>query len=136
MSDGTNSTSGTAELKATFDPSGVQSGVNTSKAALSDLARTAQQEGAKAGKGLEKAGEGAGEAASKIERETRSIIGSIERATAAAKAGERGTASYFEALGKQRGISADALKPYVEDLRRAEAAQSKGQLCQLVNQWR
>lgn len=123
MSDGTNNASGTAELKAAFDPSGVQAGVNTSKAALSDLARTAQQEGAKAGKGLEKAGEGAGEAAAKIERETRSIIGSIERATAAAKAGERGTASYFEALGKQRGISADALKPYVEDLRRAEAAQ-------------
>jgi hypothetical protein len=123
MSDGTNSTSGTAELKATFDPSGVKGGLEQAGDALKEFANKAKKEGEEARKGLEKPGEQSEKTAAKIERETRSIIGSIERATAAAKAGERGTASYFEALGKQRGISADALKPYVEDLRRAEAAQ-------------
>ncbi|MGQ3051107.1 MAG: phage tail length tape measure family protein [Roseateles sp.] len=111
------------ELKATMDATGVRAGVEQAKTALGDLGRTAEREGTKAGAGVEKAGDGAGKAATKIERETRSMIASIERATAAFKAGEKGGASYFEALAAQRGVSGDALKPYLEQLRQAEAAQ-------------
>src|SRR5690606_36214751 len=62
--------------------------------------------------------------AKKLDGSTRSIIGSIQRATAAAEAGEKGNAKYFEALGKQRGVSGDVLEPYLGQLRKAEMAQA------------
>jgi phage-related minor tail protein len=111
------------QLKASMDATGVRAGVEQAKTAIQDLGKTAEREGAKAGAGLGKAGDGAGQAATKIDRETRSMIGSIERATAAFKAGQKGGADYFEVLAKQRGVSGDALKPYLDQLRQAEAAQ-------------
>lgn len=77
--------------------------------------------GAQAAAGVEGIGAGADAAGAKVDRNTRSIVASIERATAAAQAGERGTASYFEALGRQRGANLDTLRPYIEQLRAAEA---------------
>ena len=70
-----------------------------------------------------KKGQGGTEAAGKVDSATRSIIGSIQRTTAAQKAGEKGSASYYEALANQRGVSTDILKPYLDQLRQAEAAQ-------------
>ncbi|MEY2689501.1 MAG: hypothetical protein RL375_3700, partial [Pseudomonadota bacterium] len=52
---------------------------------------------------------------------------SIQRVTAAAQAGEKGTAAYFEALAKQRGVSGDVLRPYLDQLRQVEQAQAKAQ---------
>lgn len=89
----------------------------------------------KAGKGVKEAGEQAGkgmdgftepikDAPQKFDRATKSIIASIERATAAAEAGGRSSAAYFETIAKQRGISGDALKPYLDGLKQAEAAQA------------
>ena len=89
----------------------------------------------KAGKGVKEAGEQAGkgmdgftepikDAPQKFDRATKSIIASIERATAATEAGGRSSAAYFEAIAKQRGISGDALKPYLDGLKQAEAAQT------------
>lgn len=85
--------------------------------------KTVADEGAKAGAGLDKGAQGADAAAQKLDKTTRSIIGSIQRATAAAEAGGRGTAAYYETIASQRGASGDALKPYIDGLRRAEAAQ-------------
>lgn len=115
------------QLKSTFDATGVRSGVEEAKTAVRDLGKTAEREGAKAGAGLAKTGDGAQQASQKVDRETRSMIGSIERATAAFKAGEKGGAAYFETLAAQRGISADTLKPYLDQLRQAEAAQKAAQ---------
>lgn len=112
-----------AELKITADASGVRAGVEQAKTALGDLSKAAEREGAKAGAGVEKIGDGAEKASGKVEREVGRMAQAIQRATAAAEAGGRGTAAYFESIAKQRG-TADALKPYIEDLKRAEAAQN------------
>lgn len=69
-------------------------------------------------------GEAAEPAARKLDTATRSIISSIQRQTAATEAGARGSAQYFETLAKQRGISGDAIKPYIDSLKQAEAAQA------------
>lgn len=88
------------------------------------MAQSVEQSGQKAAKGLGGIGTGGEQAAKKLDGSTRSIIGSIQRATAAAEAGEKGNAKYFEALGKQRGVSGDVLEPYLAQLRKAELAQA------------
>jgi len=120
-----------AELKITADASGVRAGVEQAKTALGDLSKAAEREGSKASAAIKGFGENfeefvgppTREAAKQVEQATKSIVGSIERATAALKAGERGSSGYFEALAKQRGVSVEALAPYIEQLRQAEAAQ-------------
>lgn len=78
----------------------------------------------KAGGAFDKVGDKAQPAAQKIDGATRSIIGSIERQMAVMKAGEKGTASYFQELGRQRNASADVLDPYIAKLRQAEVEQA------------
>ncbi|OJW83809.1 MAG: hypothetical protein BGO66_17590 [Alicycliphilus sp. 69-12] len=94
------------------------------------MANAVEKSAQNAGKAVEGIGHGAQPAAGKIDNATKSIIQSIERATAAMKAGEKGSAGYFEELAKQRGISGDALKPYIASLREAEAAQKAALLGQ------
>lgn len=88
------------------------------------MAQSVEQSGQKAAKGLGGIGTGGEQAAKKLDGSTRSIIGSIQRTTATMEAGEKGTAKYFEALGKQRGVSSDVLEPYLAQLRKAELAQA------------
>jgi phage-related minor tail protein len=111
------------QLETGLDASGVRKGAADVKDAVRDMAQVVGQEGAKASKSVDGIGAGAGESAGKVDKAARSIISSIERTTAAAKAGEKGTASYFEALAQQRGVGADTIKPYIDQLRQAENAQ-------------
>ena len=68
------------------------------------MAQSVEQSGQKAAKGLGGIGTGGEQAAKKLDGSTRSIIGSIQRTTATMEAGEKGTAKYFEALGKQHAF--------------------------------
>lgn len=111
------------QLSAELDATGVRKGVGQVTDALRDMTRVVGQESGKAVAAVEGIGSGGGAAAKKVDGAARSIIGSIQRTTAAMQAGERGTASYFEKLSQQRGVSADAIKPYLEQLRQAEVAQ-------------
>lgn len=113
------------QLETEVDPSGSRRGFDQIKQDAHVMAREVAQAGTEAGAGLQKIGDGSVAAATKVERETRSMAASIQRATAAAEAGGRGTAAYYEAIAKQRGVSADALKPYIDQLRAAEAASMK-----------
>lgn len=112
-----------AQLSFGVDASGVKQGVAEIKRDVRDMAQDVQQSGQQAAKGIQAIGDGAPAAAQKMDGATKSIVSSIERATAAMQAGEKGSASYFEALAKQRGANADVLKPYIEQLRQAEEAQ-------------
>lgn len=89
-----------------------------------NMAQSVERSGQKAAKGLGGIGAGGEEAAKKLDGSARSIIGSIQRTAATMEAGEKGTAKYFEALGKQRGVSGDVLEPYLAQLRKAELAQA------------
>lgn len=89
-----------------------------------DMASKVEESGKRAAKGVGAVGDGGDQAAKKLDASTRSIIGSIQRATAATEAGEKGTSKYFETLAKQRGIGGDVLEPYLAQMRKAEAAQA------------
>lgn len=113
------------QLESAFDATGVRQGTDQAKQALQDLARTAQTSGEAAGAGVRKIGEGADDTAAKVDRGTKSIINSIQRVSAQMTAGEKNSAAYFEALANQRGASLPTLKPYLDDLKKAEEAQRK-----------
>lgn len=87
------------------------------------MGEAVEQSAKKAGDSMGKIGGNAAPSAQKVDNATKSIIASIERATAAMKAGEKGSADYFSELAKQRNVSADLIKPYVDELRRAQDAQ-------------
>ncbi|GAB3358065.1 hypothetical protein GCM10027395_00500 [Giesbergeria sinuosa] len=67
-------------------------------------------------------GTGADAASQGVERASRNMIAAIQRATAELEAGKKGTANYFEAIARQRGVGSDVLEPYLAQLRKAEDA--------------
>ena len=111
------------QLGVTVDASGARQGFDEVKAGARDMAHAVAQSGQQAGQGVDAIGSGGEASAQKLDRSTRSIIGSVQRATAAMEAGERGTRGYFESLAQQRGASVDALRPYLDQLDAAKAKQ-------------
>ena len=111
------------QLKAELDATGARQGFEEVKQGARDMAQAVGQAGAQASKGMDGIGTGANAGAQQVDRATRSIIGSIERATAALNAGGKAGSDYYELLARQRGVSVDALRPYLDQLKQAEAAQ-------------
>ena len=112
-------------LKATFDASGVRKGSQDAVGAVRQMASDITAEAGKAAAGLERVGAGGEHSADAVDRATRSMVQSIERATAAAQSGGRQTAAYFDVLAKQRGLDPATVAPYIAELRKVEAAQSR-----------
>lgn len=118
------------QIAPEVDTTGVRKGFNQIKEAAHEMGEAVKREGEKAGDGMEKFGEESEKTSKRVKRSaeesekaTKSLAGSIERATAVMQAGERGTAKYYETLANQRGANTDVLKPYLDQLRQAEAAQ-------------
>lgn len=79
----------------------------------------------RAKKGLKEQGEQSQQTSKRVEADTRNMIASVQRATAAYEAGEKGTAKYYETLAKQRGLNLSEIKPHLDAMRAMEAAQDK-----------
>lgn len=117
-----------AVIKVTADASGVESGLRQVEAAtartgknLENLGATAQKTGKSletlgSAPGLRNVGEGAGAAAGQVDRATKSMAESIQRATATMNAGAKGSAAYYEALANSRGLNIATLRPYLDQL--------------------
>jgi phage-related minor tail protein len=112
------------QLGTELDATGVRQGAEEVKQVVRGMAQDVKTSAAQAGQAVSGIGTGAAGSAEKVDAATKSLIGSVQRATAALNAGSKGTADYFDAIAKVRGASADALKPYLDQLRAAEAAQS------------
>lgn len=106
-----------------LDASGVREGAQEAIKATKDMAAGMEQAGKQAGRAFEPTQKGANTTAQAMSRAEKSMVASIERATAALKSGGKQGAEYYEILAKQRGISGDVLAPYIKQLREAEAAQ-------------
>lgn len=119
-------------IKPSVDASGVAPGLAQVEKAARNTSAAVGAEGRKAGEGLSGIGEGAKKGADKAERETGRMIAAIQRVQAATESGGSGTAAYFEKLAQQRGVNAEALRPYLDGLKAAEAAQ-KGATAGLNN---
>lgn len=113
----------TAQLVVTANAEGVETGIGRAKKSLASLGATAADVGQQASAGVDKIGEGGARAAAKVERSTTSLIGSIQRTTAALEAGGRSSAEYYRVLAQQRGVNTETLKPFLDQLDAVAAKQ-------------
>ncbi len=113
------------QIEASLDATGVRDGAAEAVAAARNMAAGVEAAGRQGAAGLAPLESRAGTAATAMSRAERSMVGSIERATAAMRSGGKAGADYYEVLAKQRGISGDVLGPYIAQLRQAEAAQKR-----------
>lgn len=91
----------------------------------SRMAEAVGNAGKKAGTGLSEIGNGGDASAAKVDKSTKSIVASIQRATALMEAGSKTSTKYYEALANQRGVSVDALRPYLDQLEKVNQSQVK-----------
>lgn len=115
------------QVESGVDATGARKGFAEIKDAAKDMAKAVTQEGQAAGKGMENVGAGTDAAAKKVERDTKSMIAQIQRVTAAAQAGAKDSAAYFNIRAQQRGIDPAALQPYLADLEKVRKAQQTAQ---------
>lgn len=113
------------QLEASLDASGVREGAAEAVAAARTMAAGVEAAGRQGAAGLAPLEAKAGTAAASMSRAERSMVQSVQRATAAMQSGGKAGSDYYEMLAKQRGISGDVLKPYITQLREAEAAQRR-----------
>jgi phage-related minor tail protein len=104
----------TATIRVVADASGVEAGL-----------RPAVDAAQRAGQAVAQVGAGATASARNVESAQRSIIGSIQRTTAAMESGGRQSAAYYEVMARQRGVDPAALRPYLDQLRAVEQAQAR-----------
>jgi lambda family phage tail tape measure protein len=113
------------QLETGVDATGAKAGFNEIKVAAKDMASSVSKAGDEAAKGVSGIGDGAAAAGAKVDRATSNLVGSIQRATAAAQAGQKSGSAFYESLANQRGVSVDALKPYLTQLDSAIAKQKE-----------
>lgn len=114
-------------LSVDVDPTRANQGLDQVAQKAKSTATAVEQAGKKAGQGIDSIGDGAGQAAEKLSQAEGRMIASIKRAQAAAEAGGRGTAAYFEKIGQQNGYQSESYRKVVENLRSVEQAQAKAQ---------
>lgn len=111
------------QIGVEVDATQAREGFAEVKQGAHDMATSVGAAGTQAGKGLDSLGSAGEKASAKLDRSTKSIVSSIQRTTAAAEAGGTATTGYYEAIARQRGISVDALRPYLDQLDIATAKQ-------------
>jgi phage-related minor tail protein len=114
---------GSASIGLAVDASGVDAGLNTMEATVARAGRSLSSLGRQGAQSIDGIAAGATSAASTTERATRRIQNEIQRVTAAAQAGERGTRAFYEALASQRGADLNTLRPYLDQLDQVRDAQ-------------
>ena len=111
------------QIEAALDATGVREGGADAVAAAKEMAAGVEAAGKKAAQGLKPLETQPQQAAAAMSRAEKNMVGSIQRATVALQSGGKAGSDYYDMLAKQRGISGDVLKPYIDQLRQAEAAQ-------------
>ena len=113
------------KMVMTAEDKGVSTALKKTEKSLEALGVAAKKSGSETADGLAKIGAEGEKTSVKIDRSTRSIANSIQRQLAAIRGGGAQTASAFEALTNIRGADANFLRPLIQQLKEAEAAQAK-----------
>lgn len=114
------------QLEVSADTTPVEQGFKRVEERADQMAGKLSGAGEKAGVGLDKGiGAGVDGSAKKVDKATSSIIASIQRATAVAEAGGKGTAAYYEVLARQRGADVEAIKPFLAEYERVAKAHER-----------
>jgi phage-related minor tail protein len=104
---------------------GAREGAEEVKQVVGSMAQSVVESGKRASKAMDGIGAGSEAAAKKLDRDTRTMVASIQRATVAAEAGERGTRKFFETVAASKNIGAGALDPYISQLEAVRAKQAE-----------
>lgn len=107
------------EIRIAADATGVETGVGRAKRSLADLGLAAKKAGVDAADGVADIGKGGDQSARKVDQATKSMTASLQRLIAQQQAGSKESRAYWEALAQQRGVSAGALKPLLDQLDQA-----------------
>lgn len=113
------------QLVADIDTTRTREGFQEIGQQATTMSATVAAAGDRAGRAVGGVGDGADRAARNVENAQRSLIGSIQRTTAAMEAGGRSSSEYFAVLARQRGIDPAILEPYLAQLRAVEVAQGR-----------
>lgn len=113
-----------AQIGVGLDVSQVREGAAEAKEAIRDLAQGVEAAADQASQGIDKIGDGVKETADELDRGTRSMIASIQRYNAELRAAGGGKAAVFEARADLKGLDAAALRPFIEETKKLEAAQA------------
>ncbi|MQA39038.1 phage tail length tape measure family protein [Rugamonas aquatica] len=110
-------------IEMSVGTSGVDAGLAHIDGGVARTGRNLANLGQQGTAALDSIGAGGASAAARVDNTTRSLIGSVERATAALEAGKKSGADYFETLARNRGADLTQLAPFIAQLREVEAAQ-------------
>lgn len=99
------------------------SGLDQIAEAAQGMAEAVQEAGQQAAQGLNAVSQAAAPAADGLDAAQRRMQASIQRTVATMKAGQAGTADYFQALAQARNVDTAPFDAYIAELRRVEAAQ-------------
>jgi phage-related minor tail protein len=113
------------QLVAEVDTTRTRAGFNEIGQQAGQMAQQVTRSGEQAERAVAGIGSGASASSQRVDSASRSIIGSIQRTTAAMEAGGRQTVAYYEAMARQRGIDPNTLRPYLDQLRSVEQAQAR-----------
>lgn len=112
-----------SEIKIGADASGVEAGVVKAKRSLRELGDSARSAGDnvaaagdKASKSLSGMGDGGEVAARKIQRDTASMQGSLQRYISTLEAGSKDSRKYWETMADFKGVDKNALRPLLDQL--------------------
>lgn len=111
-------------LQAEVDTSKAEAGFNRIGQSAEQMATKVSREGAKAADGVRGVTAGADGAAKDLGRAERSIINSIQRLNAAARAGGKDNADYIENLARARNVYTSTVQAELAALRETEAARA------------
>ncbi|HEY8606634.1 MAG TPA: phage tail length tape measure family protein [Noviherbaspirillum sp.] len=111
------------QLEVGVDPTQAKQGLGEIKREAQSMAQTVAQAGNQASKAVDGIGAGGSASAAKVDTATKSMIQSIQRATAVMEAGSRTSARYYEVLANQRGVDVTVLRPYLSQLEAVAAKQ-------------
>lgn len=113
--------------EVSFDTSSVDKAFGNVEQRAKTMAQNVGQAGDQAGRAVEGIGNGGSGASTKVDAASRSMIASIQRATAAMDAGSKSSREYYEVLAKQRGIDPSVLRPYLDQLDEVTAKQKQAE---------
>jgi lambda family phage tail tape measure protein len=111
------------QLVAEVDATGARTGLNEISREAGTMAASVARSSEQAEAAVAGVGGGATRSAQQVEANTRNLIASIQRQTAALEAGSRSGSAYYDVLARQRGVDPARLDRYLAQLHAVEAAQ-------------
>ncbi|OXE36904.1 MAG: hypothetical protein CGW95_04785 [Phenylobacterium zucineum] len=111
-----NGTNPHIQIEVGMDATPVEQGAQKVGTSIDQMADKVSQASGKASKSLNDLGDVPTKAADQMTRAERSMVQSIERATAAFSAGSKSSSDYYRVLAQQRGIDPAIIAPYLDAL--------------------